>query len=178
MARDLSKLKRPYYLNRCGCGKIGSCKICMSKYQRKARLALTSEDRAQINTVSRSFYENRSPEAIEIQRQKYSEYWHNLSDEQREIRKARNRRNWQKKKWGVGMTFTPGPSLMKKAQGMMSRGRYVQSIDLEIPEELDSLGEPRCRVIFLDTITGETGCTYIKINEYPPGVSGKHGSKQ
>jgi hypothetical protein len=54
---------------------------------------------------------------------------------------------------------------MQKAQGLMSKGRYVQSIDLKVPEDLEfQVGDPRCRVIFLDTNTGETGCTYMKLN--------------
>ena len=70
------------------------------------------------------------------------------------------------------MIFKPSKQLMKKAQGYMSKGRFVKSIDLQVPDEPEfKTGDARCRVIFLDTNTGEEGCLYMKLNPQTHGVS-------
>ena len=70
------------------------------------------------------------------------------------------------------MTFKPSSTLIRKAQNMLSKGRYVQGIDLNIPDEIEfKRGFKRCRVMFIDTNTGETGCTYMKLNAQTKGVS-------
>ena len=61
---------------------------------------------------------------------------------------------------------------MAKAQGLMSKGRFVKSIDLQVPDEPEfKTGDARCRVIFLDTATGEIGCTYMKLNAQTKGYA-------
>lgn len=72
------------------------------------------------------------------------------------------------------MTFKPSKNLMAKAQGLMSKGRFVKSIDLNVPDEVEFTGHKMCRVIFLDTNTGETGCTYMKLTAQPQGVSNEN----
>ena len=72
------------------------------------------------------------------------------------------------------MTFKPSKGLMQKAQGLMSKGRFVKSIDLKVPDEVEYTGHKLCRVIFMDTNTGETGCTYMKLNAQTKGVSNEN----
>lgn len=61
------------------------------------------------------------------------------------------------------MEFKPSQRLIQKAQGMLSDGRYVQSIDLNLPDGHEfRFGDPMCRVIYIDTNNGEKGCLYMK----------------
>lgn len=84
-------LKKPLYLNECDCKNLVNCKVCRSKYNKKAREYITEAERVDLRAYANLRYANRSDEEIARARKIRMEKYRNRTPEQIEKKAARRR---------------------------------------------------------------------------------------
>ena len=95
MSHDLTKLKRPYYLNDCDCRRVGYCVVCRSKWGLKLRNKYTRKDRDEFNSIARIKYATMTEEeSIAHKLKKHNEY-KRISPEKKAEKNTRKREQYR-----------------------------------------------------------------------------------